>query len=262
MHPSQFVELAGFPERWQEKHLQKYLAERLEQQGYGVRLEVEINNGRADIVSDWLGGSIIEVKKYLDRDTIYQAAGQLDVVYGLGNKRQLVVMGFLTTNVKEQKSALSTALRVEQNPRIKVIFVNLEEEWQPGYKATTSWLRIPKFQVPPLSLPQLPKIKLQWLFELVKSHPILLALAIVVFLSTIPIPKPRQNNQLKQNGINNTFMHSSERNILPVELISEPELEVEKSYADLESGDDKRDNNQSNGTENSVYNLNKLLDSV
>ncbi|PHJ64979.1 hypothetical protein VF04_04135 [Nostoc linckia z7] len=261
MHPSQFVELAGFPERWQEKHLQKYLAERLQEQGYGVKLEAGANGGRADIVSDWMDGAIIEVKKYLDRNTIYQAVGQLNL-YGLGNKRKLVVMGFLTSEAREQKSAFTTASMVQQDPRVKVVFVNLEKEWQPGYKTATSWLRIPKFQVPPLSLPQLPKIKLQWLFELVKSHPILLALAIVVFLSTIPIPKPRQNNQLKQNGINNTFMHSSERNILPVELISEPELEVEKSYADLESGDDKRHNNQSNGTENSVYNLNKLLDSV
>jgi hypothetical protein len=57
-------------------------------------------------------------------------------------------------------------------------------------------------------------------------------------------------------------MYSSERNILPVELISEPELEVEKSYADLEFEGDKQDNNQSDGLENSVYNLNELLDSV
>jgi hypothetical protein len=209
MHPSRFTELAGFPERWQEKHLQQYLAERLQEQGYGVKLEVGANGGRADIVSNWMNGAIIEVKKYLDRNTIYQSVGQLNL-YGLGNKRKLVVMGFLTPEAKEQKSAFSTASMVQQDPRVKVVFVNLEKEWQPGYKAANSWMKLqisilPKLQVFSFSLPQLPKIKLQWFFELVKSHPVLFALAIVLLLSALP--KPQHNNQFKQNGIVNHIFY-------------------------------------------------------
>ncbi len=70
MLPSKFVEAAGFPDRWQEKHLQQYLSDRLTERGFQTHLEVQANGGRADIVTSWQGGAIAEVKKYLDRDTI------------------------------------------------------------------------------------------------------------------------------------------------------------------------------------------------
>jgi len=177
MLPSKFVELANFPDHWQEKHLQYYLGERLKQLGYSVKLEVGANGGRADIFTNWQGGAIAEVKKYLDRNTIYQAVGQLNL-YGLNNKHKLVVMGFLTPDAREQPSALKTASMVEQDSRIKVVFVNLEEEWQPGYSTFNSWFRF--------KLPALPTLNWFWWLNLVKSHPMLLVLAIALILGAAP----------------------------------------------------------------------------
>lgn len=188
MLPSKFCELANFPDRWQEKHLQYYLGERLKQLGYSAKLEVGANGGRADIVTNWQGGAIAEVKKYLDRNTIYQAVGQLNL-YGLNNKHKLIVMGFLTPDAREQPSALKTASMVEQDSRIKVIFVNLEEEWQPGYSTTRSWF---KFKLP--SLPNLPTLSWQWCWELSKAHPILWIFAFALILGAAPslqVSKPQ-----------------------------------------------------------------------
>ena len=180
MLPSKFCELANFPDRWQEKHLQYYLSERLKQLGYSVKLEAGANGGRADIVTNWQGGAIAEVKKYLDRNTIYQAVGQLNL-YGLNNKHKLVVMGFLTPDAREQPSALKTASMVEQDSRIMVVFVNLEDEWLPGYSAIPSWF---KFKLP--TLPTLPTLNWHLLWNLGKAHPILWVFAIALLLGTLP----------------------------------------------------------------------------
>jgi hypothetical protein len=190
MLPSKFCELANFPDRWQEKHLQYYLGDRLKQLGYSVKLEVGANGGRADIVTNWQGGAIVEVKKYLGRNEIYQAVGQLNL-YGLNNTHKLVAMGFLTPDAKEQPSALKTASMVEQDSRIKVVFVNLEEEWQPGYSATRSWL---KFKLP--SLPTLPTLNWLWWWKLGKAHPMLWVLAFALLLGVAPsLQLPRQTKQ-------------------------------------------------------------------
>ncbi|MEH2465111.1 hypothetical protein [Nostoc sp.] len=137
-------------------------------------------------MTNWLDGAIIEVKKYLDRDTIYQAVGQLNL-YGLKNERKLVVMGFLTTaSTEEQRSALSTASMVQQDPRVTVIFVNHEAEWQSGYKARHKilYFKLPFFSFS--SLPTLPSLNWQWWWELGKAHPLLWVFAIALFLGAMP----------------------------------------------------------------------------
>ncbi|MBW4690096.1 MAG: hypothetical protein KME40_34720 [Komarekiella atlantica HA4396-MV6] len=182
MLPSKFVELAGFPDRWQEKHLQQYLSDRLTQRGFQTHLEAPANGGRADIVTSWQGGAIAEVKKYLDRDTIYQAVGQLNL-YGLNNTHKLFVMGFLTPDARAQPSALKTASMVEQNPRIQVVFVNLDEEWLPGSRVTHSWF--PQlFSLPKLSFPQLPLCEWRWWLGVAKNNPLLLVLALALISVT------------------------------------------------------------------------------
>ena len=90
-------------------------------------------------------------------------------------------MGFLTPDAREQPSALKTASMVEQDSRIKVVFVNLEEEWQPGYSAIRSWFN---FKLP--TLPTLPTLNWQWCWELGKAHPILWVFAIALFLGALP----------------------------------------------------------------------------
>lgn len=182
MLPSQFIEAAGFPLPWREHHLQQYLGDRLKQRGYTVQLEATANGGRADIVTNWQGGSIIEVKKYLDRNTIYQAAGQLNL-YGLNNTHKLVVMGFLTPDAREQSSALKTASMVEQNPRLKVVFVNLESDWLPGKQFQVSWLS-KLLPLPEFSFPNFKFDDWHWWFVLAKNNPLVLVFLAVILMFT------------------------------------------------------------------------------
>ncbi len=182
MLPSKFVEAAGLPVRWREKDLQEYIASELRQNGFSVRIEVPCNGGRADIVTNWQGGTIIEVKKYLDRNTIYQAFGQLSL-YGLNNQHKLVVMGFLIVDANEQPSALKTASMIEQNQRTKVIFLNLEQEWLPKNKFSISWISH-IFSLPKFSLPKLHMGNWNTLFYIVKANPLILVL-VVAFLASI-----------------------------------------------------------------------------
>jgi hypothetical protein len=108
-------------EKWREEDLQKAIVSRLIEHGYQAQTEVKSNGGFIDIATDFDGGTIIEVKKYLTRDTIYQAAGQLGV-YGKGNEYKLLAVGFLPSNEGDIQQAKTTASMVE-NERIKVLFI-------------------------------------------------------------------------------------------------------------------------------------------
>ncbi|MFM6917036.1 MAG: hypothetical protein ACKPKT_05600, partial [Dolichospermum sp.] len=110
------------PEKWKEEDLQKAIASRLIGYGYKAQTEVECNGGFIDIFTDFNGGTIVEVKKYLTRDTIYQAAGQLHL-YGGGNRYKLLAMGFLPSNEGDQQQAKTTASMVSQDERISCLFI-------------------------------------------------------------------------------------------------------------------------------------------
>lgn len=121
----QWREIVGNPglgSKFTEKQLQEYISLRLKKYGFTAQLEVKLNDGKADIVSDWQDGAIIEVKKYLDRSSIYQAVGQLSL-YGLKNERVLAIAGFHPTDNRERESALTTASMVEQINRVQVLFI-------------------------------------------------------------------------------------------------------------------------------------------
>ena len=197
MLPSQFIEAAGFPERWQERDLQSYLAQCLTSRGFHTQTEVQANGGRADIVTNWQGGAIAEVKKYLDRDTIYQAVGQLNL-YGLNNTHKLVVMGFLTPDARAQPSALKTASFVEQDPRIQVVFVNTESEWLPGNRIALS-SGVQFFSLPKLSLPNLDLGSWRWWFRVAKANPMLMVIA-AILLSVMVSQMKRELNYCQQTN--------------------------------------------------------------
>jgi len=110
------------PDKWREEDLQKAIASRLIQYGYKAELEVKCNGGFVDIVTDFDGGTIIEIKKYLTRGTIYQAAGQLHL-YGIGNEYKLLAIGFLPSNEGDQAQARTTASMVAQDQRIGCLFI-------------------------------------------------------------------------------------------------------------------------------------------
>jgi hypothetical protein len=114
------------PEKWREEDLQKAIASRLTKHGYKVQTEVKSNGGFIDIATDFDGGTIVEVKKYLTRDTIYQAAGQLHL-YGIGNEYKLLAIGFLPSNDGDQAQARTTASMVSQDERISCLFIEQGE---------------------------------------------------------------------------------------------------------------------------------------
>jgi hypothetical protein len=114
------------PEKWREEDLQKAIATRLTEHGYKVQTEVKSNGGFIDIATDFNGGTIVEVKKYLTRDTIYQAAGQLHL-YGIGNEYKLLAIGFLPSNDGDQAQARTTASMVSQDERISCLFIEQGE---------------------------------------------------------------------------------------------------------------------------------------
>ena len=110
------------PEKWREEDLQKAIASSLIEHGYKVQTEVKCNGGFIDIATDFDGGTIVEVKKYLTRDTIYQAVGQLHL-YGIGNEYKLLAMGFLPSNEGDVQQAKTTASMVSQDERISCLFI-------------------------------------------------------------------------------------------------------------------------------------------
>lgn len=110
------------PDKWREEDLQKAIASRLIQYGYKAELEVKCNGGFVDIATDFDGGTIIEIKKFLTRDTIYQAAGQLHL-YGINNEYKLLAIGFLPSNEGDIQQARTTASMVAQDQRIRCLFI-------------------------------------------------------------------------------------------------------------------------------------------
>ncbi|MCC5644743.1 hypothetical protein LC607_17720 [Nostoc sp. CHAB 5824] len=98
------------------------IVKRFKQYGFEARTEVKFNGGYADIVTDWQGGTIIEVKQRLTHKKIYEAFGQLNL-YGLKNDYKFIITGFYPNDLEEQKSAKTIASMVEQDERVKVLFI-------------------------------------------------------------------------------------------------------------------------------------------
>lgn len=139
MKVKDFVEAAGMPDKWQESNLQEYIAQRLYELGNKeIYLEFKCRGGRADIVTP---STIYEVKKWLTRDHLYQAMGQVACYQKniKGNKKG-VIIGFKPTKDDEKKSAETTAAYIEQSSNIKVVFVNCDREWFPKRGSSKKWL--------------------------------------------------------------------------------------------------------------------------
>lgn len=160
MNVNDFVRAANFPSNWQEKHLQDYIERRLKQLGYTTETEVWCgeNCGRADIVADppmpkqelsevgeeaepnkpIYPGDIIEVKKKLTREDIFQARGQAESYQKLikssveGKLRNITVIGMAPIDPEEYRRA-SVAKKLCIQSGIDVIFVNEEEIFYPSY---------------------------------------------------------------------------------------------------------------------------------
>ena len=213
MEDQKFVKLAKFPQDWQEAHLRDYIVEKYREKGTEVKIEVELRGGIADIVVSLNRRQriVIECKKYLDRETIYQATAQALAYRSrfeqMGYDVEHYVMGLLKTTAKSNviNSAKTTAWFVFDTLDTKVVFLNEEREWYPvdveekSLYRTSNWLEFPV------------KIKL-------KISPENLAIALIVaiilmtsFLTTREKPQTKKGepSSLTQPSFSNEYAKSS-----------------------------------------------------
>lgn len=128
-----------------EKELQDYCLSILRSKGITARSEVWCGGLRADIVID---RAVIELKKVLTRDSIFQAVGQGKIYQSRLKKDELWIVGQMPKDYQSFKSALHTAKELAKEG-IRVSFVDRDAYWQAGNYQPV--------------LPQFPQISLRWL---------------------------------------------------------------------------------------------------
>lgn len=110
-----------------EKALQDYCLQVLSVKGIAAQAEIWTNSGiRADIVTD---DAVIELKKFLNRDAIYQALGQA-LAYQKDLHRPLLwIVGQLPIDRQQQITARTVAKAVSGNG-VRVSFIEEDPFWQ------------------------------------------------------------------------------------------------------------------------------------
>ncbi|MBD2092376.1 hypothetical protein H6F67_21230 [Microcoleus sp. FACHB-1515] len=128
-----------------ERELQDYCLEVLRSKGIQAREEVWCGGLRADIVID---RAVIELKKTLTRDAIFQAVGQGERYQKRLKKDELWIVGQTPKDYESARSALHTARELAKEG-IRVSFVDRDAYWQAGSYQS--------------SMPQLPQISFDWI---------------------------------------------------------------------------------------------------
>lgn len=135
-----------------EKELQDYCLAVLRSKGIQPKEEVWCGGLRADIVID---RAVIELKKTLTRDAIFQAVGQGERYQKRLKKNELWIVGQMPKDDESARSALHTARELAKEG-IRVSFVDRDVYWQ----------AIEPDDIYPIfrpQLPQLPRISFGWL---------------------------------------------------------------------------------------------------
>lgn len=137
MKVEEFVQKADFPINWKEKDVQDYIAKYLQKQGYKVSLEVTLGRGRADIIAQkGTTQEIIEVKKFLTRDCIYQALGQATCYSGFlkthFNQHKILLIGFAPKPFTQAYDDAQNTASYVKSLGHEVIFINEDEKWLPS----------------------------------------------------------------------------------------------------------------------------------
>jgi len=109
-----------------EKDLQDYCLQVLRSKGITARSEVWCGGLRADIVID---RAVLELKKVLTRDSIFQAVGQGKIYQSRLKKDELWIVGQMPKDYESFKSALHTARELAKEG-IRVSFVDRDAYWQ------------------------------------------------------------------------------------------------------------------------------------
>lgn len=109
-----------------EEDIRQYIEARLNQQGVAFEREVACGNGiRADLVTPDM---VIEIKRRLNRGTLYQAYGQGVAYQKLLNKPKLLIIGLAPTS----EAKYQEAQRIAENVRaesVEVVFIDKDPNW-------------------------------------------------------------------------------------------------------------------------------------
>lgn len=145
-----------------EKELQNYCLQVLRSKGIQPKEEVWCGGLRADIVID---RAVIELKKTLTRDAIFQAVGQGKIYQSRLNKDELWIAGLLPKDAESARSALHTARELSKEG-IRVSFVDRDAYWQAIGTET----------IYPIFRSQLPQISFDWL----ERYRVMFAVAFII----------------------------------------------------------------------------------
>lgn len=132
-----------------ERELKDYCLQVLRSKGIAAHSEVWCGGLRADIVID---RAVIELKKVLTRDSIFQAVGQGKIYQSRLRKDELWIVGQMPKDDESFRSALHTAKELAKEG-IRVSFVDRDAYWQ--FREIEN--------VFPIFRPQLPQVSLTWL---------------------------------------------------------------------------------------------------
>jgi hypothetical protein len=109
-----------------ERELQMYLIRVLRSKGIPAQEEVPNGNVRADIVTP---RAIIEVKRILNRESIYQALGQATVYQSNIGRKEIWIVGQSPYGIAEKQQAYRIACEIEKTPGVRVSFVDEDDFW-------------------------------------------------------------------------------------------------------------------------------------
>lgn len=115
-----------------EEDIRRYIEDWLKQKGIATEREVACGSGvRADLVTS---DTVIEVKKQLNRGTIYQAYGQGVAYQTLLKKPKLIIIGLAPSSDTRYQEAQRIAENVRSD-KVEVVFIDKDPRWQPVHAA-------------------------------------------------------------------------------------------------------------------------------
>lgn len=109
-----------------ERDLQEHCTRVLRSKGIPCKQEVWNGDIRADIVT---GRAVIECKKILDRDSLYQAFGQAQTYRQNLKREEIWIVGQYPTDFTAKEQAIKIAKEIEKNANVTVSFIDDDPFW-------------------------------------------------------------------------------------------------------------------------------------
>jgi hypothetical protein len=109
-----------------EKALQDYCLMVLRSKGIQAKEEVWNGSIRADIVTST---AVIELKKVLNREALYQALGQAKAYQNNLGKKEIWIVGQYPQSSTEKEQAIKIARELEKDETVIVSFIDDDEFW-------------------------------------------------------------------------------------------------------------------------------------